>query len=403
MVSFLFMTLRTLSKTQTLKGKRVLLRVDWNVPLRHGLLPEESLKIERSLPTIRELSRRGAVVIVLTHLGRPTKRERALSTEHLLPLLKTHYQLSLSFHSASVSKEDERGALLASLKEAAPGSVHLLENVRFEKGEEKNDLTLAKAYASIGDLFVNDAFASSHRAHASVVGIAKKLPSYAGPALAEEVCALSTLLNKPKKPFIAIIGGLKVSTKIPVLQSLLAVCDRVLVGGAMATTLGLALKRPSGKSFVEKTSLAAVKAIVKQKKLVLPADVVVTERLTDHPKLRRVLAEKIGKQDIIVDVGPRTLFAWGKEIAAAKTILWNGPVGVAEVPACGAGSRFLARAIADRAQGNAFVVVGGGDTLPIVAATKTTARFDHVSMGGGATLEFLAKKGKLPGLLPLKK
>lgn len=396
------MVLRTLSKSLALKGKRVLVRVDWNVPFRNGILPEESLKIERSLSDIRDLAKRGAIVIVLTHLGRPKGRERSLSTQHLLPLLKSHYRFPIRFHSASVSNENERAALLASFKEAEPGSVHLLENVRFEKGEEANDFKLAKAYATLGDLFVNDAFASSHRAHVSVVGIAKRLPSYAGPMLADEVNAISTLLNKPKKPFVAIIGGLKVSTKIQVLQSLLSICDRVLVGGAMATTLGLALKRPSGKSFVEKSALALVKTMVKNKKLGLPMDVVVKER-SDHPKLRRVLADKVGKKDIVVDVGPRTLAAWGKEIASAKTILWNGPVGVSEVEASGAGSRFLARTIADHAKGKTFAVVGGGDTLPILVATKTVSRFDHVSTGGGALLEFISKKGKLPGLIPLMK
>src|SRR5574337_846729 len=214
------MTLRTLSAGMKLKGKRVLVRVDWNVPLLGGWQPEESLKIERSLSTIHALQKRGAVIIALTHIGRPEGREHKYSTEHLIPLLAARYKLHAAYHSASVSRKDEFALLQEALSEAAPGSVHLLENVRFENGEEKNDPKLAKAYAALGQLFINDAFASSHRSHASVVGIAKQLPAYAGPALAEEVGVLQRLVQKPGKPFLAIIGGLKLSTKIPVLESL---------------------------------------------------------------------------------------------------------------------------------------------------------------------------------------
>jgi len=384
-----------------LRGQQVLLRLDWNVPLVGSFAKEDTLKLERSLDTIHLLQRRGAIVIVLTHLGRPKDREPELSTKRLVAVLKHRFRLEVNFHGQSVSVAKERKALLEELSQAEPGTVHLLENVRFEPGEEKNEAKLAKAYASPAKIFINDAFASSHRAHTSIVGIAKHLPAYAGPQLAEEVRALSAFLEKPKRPFLVVIGGLKLSTKIPVLKVLLTRCDKLLVGGAMATTLAAALGQKVGKSFVEKTMLKTAKAIAQNPKIMLPVDVMVTKKLDHQPKLVRRDASALEKDDLIVDVGLKTLKAWGDQIKTANTLLWNGPVGIAEIHSCGAGSRFLARAIAARSRGKAYGVVGGGDTLPVIYATKTEHQFDHVSMGGGALLEFLEKKGKLPGLLPL--
>lgn len=397
------MKLKTLPSTMNLKGKRILLRVDWNVPLTGGIRPDESLKIERSVETIKMLTKRGAVVVVLTHLGRPEKPDPHFSTKHLVSLLTHHYHLAVHFHPESVSQKESRAALEKSLQSAGVGSIHLLENVRFEKGEEKNEKRLAEAYASLGDLFINDAFASSHRAHVSVVGIAKCLPSFAGPGLQREGEAVQRLLEKPKKPFLCFIGGLKLSTKIPVLKTLVQLCDRVCIGGAMATPFLAAKGISVGASVMEKESLPLAKKLLAHKNISLPIDVMVTERVTPHPSLRSVFVEDIGSTDMIVDVGPRTLALWGKEIAAAKTILWNGPMGLVEVPACGAGSRFVVRAMARRPRNTVFTVAGGGDTLPVVLETRTQDRLSHVSTGGGALLEFLALKGKLPGLLPFIK
>lgn len=397
------MSYRQLPSRSSLRGKIVLVRVDWNVPMLGGLAPEESLKIERTLPTLQGLARRGAVVAVLTHLGRPEKWEARFSTSRLASLLSRHYHTPIQFHEESVSDGKARAQLCESLRAAPTGSIHLLENVRFEKGEEKNDAKLAKAYAAVGDLFVNDAFASSHRSHASVVGIAKQLPSYAGSALLEEVKHLSRLQQKPIHPFVVVIGGLKLSTKVPVLRSLLPRCDRLLIGGAMAATFAASNKRNIGKSFVEKMAFSAARTLGKHRKIVLPEDVAVTERVTAVPKLRFASMDAIDKREIIVDIGPKTLRAWGEILQGARTILWNGPVGIAEVHACGFGSRFLARTIGKLARGKAFAVVGGGDTLPILVETRTTDAFDFVSTGGGALLEFLAKKGKLPGLTCLLK
>ncbi len=313
------------------------------------------------------------------------------------------YGLDIAFHSESVSKPAELKKLSDRLSNAKQGSVHLLENVRFEAGEEKNDKKLAKAWASLGYFFVNDAFASCHRAHASVVGIAKILPSYAGPSLIEEVSHLVHLIDKPAKPFVAVIGGKKLSTKLPVIHELLKSCDKVLIGGAMATPFLAAQKREIGKSYMEKESLLDAKRLLKHKEIVLPVDAVVTEKMTQHPSLKRVSVDGVGRKDIIVDIGPKTLIDWAVILKSAKTILWNGPVGWNENHACGAGSRFVARVIASRAKGKTYGVAGGGDTLPVIAESKTTSYFDFVSTGGGAMLEFIATRGKLPGILALMK
>lgn len=377
------------------------MRVDWNVPANGSAERDASLKIERSLPLLKELKKRGAKVVVLTHLGRPAKRDKWFSTQPLVRLLRETYGSEIAYHPESVANKAEHAALRSKLATATPGSIHLLENVRFLKGEETNEKKLAQAYADLGDIFINDAFASCHRAHASVVGIAKLLPSYAGPSLVEEVSALSRLLDHPKSPFIAVIGGLKLTTKLPVIEALCRVCDEVLIGGAMATAFFKAQKMEVGKSTHEKEGVALAKKLLKCKNIRLPEDVVVTTKVTASPALRRVSVDAIGKKDMIVDVGPKTLKAWAEIIASASTIVWNGPVGLIECATCGFGSRFLARVIGARAKGKAFGVAGGGDTLPAIHATKTESHFDFVSTGGGAMLDFIALKGRLPGLMVL--
>lgn len=387
-----------------LEGKRVLMRVDWNIPLGR-FRQEDMLKVERSIQDIHELAQRGAIVILLTHLGRPEKRDLSLSTARLLPAVKKYYKLRVTHHSASVSNAVSRKALCNTLDEAKPGSIHLLENVRFEKGEDECANALVKAYAELGDLFVNDAFASSHRKHASVFGLAKALPAYAGPDLVREVDALNALIKSPKKPFMAVIGGFKLSTKIPIIKSLCLVCDQVLVGGAMANTFEAAQGKSVGKSFVEKASLAEAKRLLTKykKKIQLPIDVKVVPNPDKRSEPRIKSVAEIGKNDVVIDVGVRTLKDWNERLTTAKTILWNGPIGKCEIPEYAFGSRFIAKAIGTVAKGAAFGVAGGGDTLPVVLETKTQTWFDHVSVGGGAMLEFLVKKGKLPGLTPLEK
>lgn len=394
-------SLRSLTGLKLSPGTHVLVRVDWNVPLEGGLKPENSLKIERSLETIRWLQTKKAVVILLTHLGRPEKLDPAFSTSVLVKLLKREYDLALTHHPERVSLAKERARLEEALKEVPSGSVHLLENVRFESGEDKNALPLAKAYASLGSLFINDAFASCHRAHASVVGVARQLPAYASKALIEEDKALGKLLANKPQPRLAVIGGLKLSTKLPLLRVLLEKFDHVLVGGAMASTLQAAAGRDVGSSFVEPSTFKEAKRLQAHPKLVLPQDVIVASA-KNLKEYRKTQWDDIKTGERVVDVGPKTLKDWGKLIADAKVLVWNGPMGFFEVPAFGAGSRFVARAVGVRSKGRAYGVAGGGETLSVIRGVKVGSWFDHLSTGGGAMLEYLTKNGDLPGFGPLR-
>ena len=394
------MKLPALSPKLNLKGKRVFLRVDWNVPL-DGLAAEDSLKVSRSIATIKDLSERGAVVLIATHLGRPKGHDESLSTRVLRDLVAKEYKLKPIFIGDAL---DTKEGLLGAQKMiglAKDGMIFLLENVRFYEGEEKNTLALSKAYASLADLFVNDAFASCHRAHASVVGVAKQLPHYAGPNLVREVTALEQLTTKPKKPFLAIIGGAKISTKIEVLEALLKTADAVCVGGAMANAFFAAQKLEIGKSFVEKEGIVLAKKLLKHPKLVLPVDVVVAKKIAEGSSPRVSGPKEVKKSEMIGDIGPKTMMAWSQLIKKAETIVWNGPLGVTEVSSFSHGSKVIAREVAIRSKGKAYGVVGGGDTLPVALSTGMQDWYDHLSTGGGAMLEFIATKGKLPGLTVL--
>jgi phosphoglycerate kinase len=354
------MKLKSFPAKMNLRGKRVLVRVDWNIRLGSK---DGASKISQSIPWLKELKKRGAIVILLTHLGRPEGRDPQLSTAQLAEIANQKFRLGVLFHPTSISDPESRAALRESLKEDGPGTIHLLENVRFESGETKNDPALAKAFASLGDVFVNDAFASCHDVHASVVGVAKHLPSFAGPNLSGEVTALSRLIEKPKHPFISFVGGAKVADKEPVLKVLVQFCDAVCVGSSY---------------------VADAKRFLKQKKIIMPLDVVQVDGAA-------------------ADVGSKTLAMWRPLIKKAKTILWNGPVGITKDPATIKGSLALARMIAKDRPSSSFAIAGGGDTVPVILSTKTVKGFTFVSMGGGALLQFIAKKGKLPGLLPLMK
>lgn len=398
------MTLRPFPKAKKINGTRILLRVDWNVPM-NKLGPEDSLKLERTVPFLKELSKRGAKILLLTHIGRPKKREAALSTKRLAPLLKSRYGLDVVYHKESVSSLGNRAKMLKRVEESEPGSIHLLENVRFETGEERGLKTLAKAYAELGEIFINDAFASCHRAHVSVsvLPTLMKNRAYAGPQLIEEVQALSRLLKKPKHPFVAVIGGKKLSTKIPVLKKLLDICDAVLVGGAMASPFLQAAGYKIGASYSDTSAKTDAKRLLSKRNLFLPGDVMVVKKGSRTNKLEAVLVDDIGSSQMIVDVGAATLAAWGAMLGRAKTILWNGPIGMIELQPAGFGSRFIARVIGAHAKGPALGIAGGGDTIPVIQETQTLEWFDFVSTGGGAMLEFVAKDGKLPGLSPLVK
>lgn len=397
------MKLPILSPSKSVHGKRVFLRVDWNVPLDAGFGAEDSLKLSRSIETVKMLKERGAIVLIATHLGRPKGKDPKLSTKRLLRLLSLEHGLEVGHLPYALDIPHSLAQVSAIVSKALPGTVFLLENVRFSEGEEKNDAKLAKAYASLVDIFVNDAFASSHRSHASVVGIAKLLPHFAGPTLVDEVKALEKVIEKPKKPYVAFVGGAKITTKIEVVNALLQIADHVCIGGAMAHAFFVAQKREIGKSYVEKEGVAVAKKLLKNKKIHLPVDVIVSKKIEAHAYARVAPITGVLKSEMIGDIGPQTMREWSGLIAQAKTLVWNGPMGVAEIPAFSHGSLTIGRAIASRSKGKAYGVAGGGDTLPVALSTGMSEWFDHLSTGGGAMLEFIVKKGKLLGLLSLMK
>lgn len=380
----------------------MLVRVDWNVPIK-GKTVTECEKIERTVPLIRELRKRGAVTILMTHLGRPKGRDKSCSTKILAPFVEGCSGVEVQYLDADLSTATGAKALKDRVASFEPGDVVLLENVRFQPGEEEGKVQLAKRYAACADLFVNDAFASCHRVHVSVVGIARELPAYAGPALEAEVSALTKLLSKPKRPYYAFIGGSKLSTKIEVIDRLITIADKVFIGGAMAHVFFAAQNIPIGASYIEAEGIKLAKKFLKKtKKIVLPIDVVVAKKIAPDVHPHVVEVGKIGAKEMIGDIGPETSQAWSAEIKKASTIIWNGPVGVIEIPAFSHGSLVLVQSMASRGKGKAFCVVGGGDTLPVVEQSGMAEHIDHVSTGGGAMLEFIALNGKLPGLKPLQ-
>lgn len=395
------MKLRTLPSSKDLGCLRVYVRVDWNIPLASSFGTEESLKITRSYPLLADLSKRGAIVFVLTHLGRPHGREKKFSTKPLASIVTAHSGLPVKFLDADLSNDAGRKKFSRDIDVFLPGDIVLLENVRFQAGEEKNDPKLVRAYAEHADAFINDAFASCHRNHASVTGLAKALPSFAGTALAEEMSKVGKLLEKPKRPYYAFIGGAKLTTKLPVIQSLLKSADRVYLGGAMAHAFYAAKRWPIGSSYMEKAGIKDARKIMRHPKLVLPNDALVARKVASGARPRSVNVKNMKKSEAIGDIGTETMRQWSADVRKAKTIVWNGPMGVAEIPAFSHGSLVLGRAIAARSRGKAYGVVGGGDTLPVVARTGMEEYFDWISTGGGAMLEFIASKGKLPGLTVL--
>lgn len=396
------MGLRSFPEKKDLGCYRIYVRVDWNIPLENGMGVEGSLKLTRSFPLLKKLREQGAIIFLLTHRGRPKGREKALSTEPLAAIASAHSDLDMTYLDVNLNTPAGRMQFAKDVDRFQPGDIVLLENVRFQKGEDTCDAGLVETYASHADAFINNAFASCHREHATVTGLANAMPSFAGPALEEEINALAPLLKRPKKPYVAIIGGAKLSTKLPVIQALLKKADKVLIGGAMAHPFFAAKKLPIGKSLIEKEAVAIAKKLLREKKVVIPEDVVVAKKVAIGQRPRASSFKQIQSSDVIVDVGPKTMCAWSALIAGAKTVVWNGPVGVTEIPAFAHGSLVIGSCIASHARRNMYGVAGGGDTIPVVARTGMREWFDFVSTGGGAMLEFLAKGGKLPGLRALE-
>lgn len=373
-------------KERDVRGKRVLIRCDFNVPLKNGRVADDA-RIRAALPTLRFLVKHAGKVVILTHVGRPKGVDPSLSTR---PLVKPLEKLL----RRKVAKLDDCINVAGEIDECRERVV-LLENVRFYSEEKKNDARFARKLAGNGDVFVNDAFSACHREHASVVAVTRYVPSVAGFLVEKEVNALSRL-ERPKRPFVAVLGGVKVSTKIKAVESLVRRCDAVLIGGAMALTFAKALGYEVGKSRVEPGQVKAAKALVKKgrMKLMLPVDVACG---TKEGSARKEYAiNRIPKRLAALDIGSETLAAYEGVISSAKTVFWNGPVGLFEKRPFAKGTKGIARAIA---RNKGMTVVGGGDTVAAIDKFKV-AGFSHVSTGGGASLRFIQGK-KLPGLKPL--
>ena len=381
-------------------GKRVFLRADLNVPLDDGRITDDT-RIRASLPTIVYLLDRGATVILASHLGRPKGK-----VNDALRLKPVADRLSQLLGRPVRMTGDALGpGVQVAVDKLRPGDMILLENLRFHAEEEANDPEFAKSLAGLADLYVNDAFGAAHRAHASTEGITHYLPSVAGLLMEREVDALQTLLERPAKPFHAVIGGAKVSGKLEVLEALLSRCQAILVGGGMANTFlaskGLAL----GKSLVEEEQLDNATRIVeearrKRVRLMLPTDAVIAPQIHHRAKTKVVPVDAVPKDQMIVDIGPETVAAYTEHLAKAKTVFWNGPMGVFEHPQFAEGTRAIARSLATLTDQGAVTVVGGGDSVAAVEQLELTDRMTHVSTGGGASLEFLEGK-TLPGVAAL--
>ncbi len=383
-----------------LKDRRVFLRADLNVPLDDGRITDDT-RIRASLPTIAYLLERGAVVVLASHLGRP--KGKVNDALRLKPVADRLSQL-LGRPVRMTGDALGPGVQLAVDKLRA-GDMILLENLRFHAAEEANEPAFAEALAAGADLYVNDAFGAAHRAHASTEGITHHLPSVAGLLMEREVDALSRLLKKPARPFHAVIGGAKVSGKLEVLEVLLARCQAVLVGGGMANTFLAAKGHELGTSLVEEDQLDNAERIMgearrKRVRLMLPTDAVIAPQIHRRARTKIVALNEIPKDQMVVDIGPATLRVFTEHLAKAKTIFWNGPMGVFEMPQSADGTNGMARFLAKRASAGVVTIVGGGDSVAAVDQLGLVERMTHVSTGGGASLEFIEGR-TLPGVAAL--
>jgi phosphoglycerate kinase len=388
-------TVRDLSEGQ-IRDKRALVRVDFNVPLNENGEITDDTRIRAALPTLKLLLERGARPVVLSHLGRPKgKPDSKYSLEPVSKRLAELAQCNVIFLESTDSDE----AVKAS-RQTKPGEILLLENTRFLGGEEKNDQRLARALAELGDCFVNDAFGAAHRAHASTVGVAEHLrPAVAGLLMEKELEYLGGALANPKKPFIAILGGAKISGKIDVIEQLLPKVDGLLIGGAMACTFYKAMGLEIGKSLVEEDRVSMAKDLLDRggMRLTLPHDAMVAPSLDQASAAKVVPRNAIPKDQAMFDIGPQTIASYSRAIASAKTVIWNGPMGVFETPPFDKGTRAIADALAAATSKGATTIVGGGDSAAAVTEAGLEDKMSHVSTGGGASLEFLEGK-KLPGV-----
>jgi phosphoglycerate kinase len=384
------------------KGKRVLVRADLNVPMKDGRVTDSS-RIDRQAPTIAELAGKGARVIVLSHFDRPKgKVVASMSLKPIAPALSKALGKPVAFADDCIGPDAE--AAVAKLKD---GDVLLLENTRFHAGEEANDDGFAKQVASLGDIFVNDAFSAAHRAHATTSALAYLLPAAAGRSMQAELEHLNKALGDPQRPVMAVVGGAKVSTKIELLENLLSKVDILVIGGAMANTFFAAERREIGKSLHEKDQLETALRIVHKATetgcvLLLPTDVVAAKEFKAHAAHRTVQIGHVHQDEMILDVGPETIAEFTNRLAVTKTLVWNGPFGAFETAPFDAGTVAAAKAVAKATKaGNLLSVAGGGDTVSALNHAGVAEDFTYVSTAGGAFLEWLEGKD-LPGVTALE-
>jgi phosphoglycerate kinase len=381
-------------------GRRVFVRADLNVPLEDGRITDDT-RIRASLPTIVNLLERGASVVLASHLGRP--KGKIVDPLRLRPVAERLSQLL--GRPVRMTGDALGPGVQVAVDKLRPGDLLLLENLRFHAAEEANDPAFAESLASLADLYVDDAFGAAHRAHASTEGITHYLPAVAGLLMEREVDALTRLLRKPARPFHAVIGGAKVSGKLEVLSALLQRCQAVLLGGGMANTFLAAKGANLGKSLIEPDQLENAIRILdearrKRVRLMLPTDAVVAPQIHARAKTRTVPIDEVPKDQMVVDIGPATLKAYTEHLSKARTVFWNGPMGVFEVAQMADGTNAMAKFLARRARAGVVVVVGGGDSVAAVEGLGLADRMTHVSTGGGASLEFLEGK-TLPGVAAL--
>ncbi len=383
-------------------GKRVLVRVDFNVPLDAKQHITDDTRIRAALPTIQYLLQHGAAVILMSHLGRPDGQVVGkLSMTPVAQRLSELLGQPVTMAPDAVGKQVE--ALAYALK---PGQVLLLENLRFHKAEEKNQPEFAKQLASLGDLYVNDAFGTAHRAHASTEGVTQYLPGVAGFLMEREINFLGSALEDPKRPFAAIVGGAKVSDKIAVLERLIGMVDILLIGGGMANTFLKAEGHEIGDSLFEESKVDTARTLIGQAHqrgitFILPTDVVIADRFAADAEHRVVASSEVPQGWRILDIGPATVEAFRQALSSAQTVMWNGPMGVAEMPAFAQGTEAMVGILAQRTEAGAITIIGGGDSAATVEQAGAADKMTHVSTGGGASLEFLEGR-VLPGVQALQ-